>query len=83
MFRPLEWFLVKHYMEEIDNVEPKHYPRTKQKCMYSVHNVEREKEGDLTQRYDKTPYTNRKLENQKTTHKRHQKLRLNNDCGPT
>ena len=30
---------------------------------------ERKKE---TQSYDKTPYTNRKFENQKTTHKRHQ-----------
>ena len=27
-----------------------------------------EKEGDLTQSYDKTPYTNRKYENQRTTH---------------
>ena len=30
--------------------------------------VLREKEGDLTQSYDKTPYTNRKFENQRTTH---------------
>ena len=45
--------------------------------------VKRKKEGDLTQSYDKNPYTNRKFENQKTTHKRHQKLRLHNDCGPT
>ena len=29
---------------------------------------EREKEGDLTQSYDKTPYTNRKFENQRTTY---------------
>ena len=43
----------------------------------------RVKEGDLTQSYDKTPYTNRKFENQRTTHKRHQKLRLHNDFGPT
>ena len=28
----------------------------------------REKEGDLTQSYDKTPYTNRKFENQRKTH---------------
>ena len=28
----------------------------------------REKVGDLTQSYDKTPYTNRKFENQRTTH---------------
>ena len=42
--------------------------------------IQREKERDLTQSYDKTPYTNRKFENQRTTHKRHQKLRLHNDC---
>ena len=47
------------------------------------HSITREKEGDLTQSYDKTPYTNRRFENQRTTHKRHQKLRLHNDCGPT
>ena len=29
--------------------------------------LKREKEGDLTQSYDKTPYTNRKFENQRTT----------------
>ena len=45
--------------------------------------VLREKEGDLIQSYDKTPYTNRKFENQRTTQKRHQNLRLHNDCGPT
>ena len=44
---------------------------------------QREKEGDLTQSYDKTPYTNRKFENKRITHKRHQKLKLHNDCGPT
>ena len=33
-----------------------------------LHFDEREKEGDLTQSYDKTPYTNRKFENQRTTH---------------
>ena len=27
-------------------------------------------------------YTNRKFENQRTTQKRHQKLRLHNDCAP-
>ena len=41
------------------------------------------KEGDLTQSYDKNPYTNRKFENQRTTQNRHQKLRLHNHCGPT
>ena len=30
--------------------------------------LKREKEGDLTQSYDKNPYTNRKFENQRTTH---------------
>ena len=33
-----------------------------------LHLVLREKEGDLTQSYDKNPYTNRKFENQRTTH---------------
>ena len=32
------------------------------------HTLRGEKEGDLTQSYDKTPYTNRKFENQRTTH---------------
>ena len=39
---------------------------------YSISVMYREKEGHLTQSYDKTPYTNRKFENQRTTHKRHQ-----------
>ena len=43
----------------------------------------REKEGDLTQFYGKNPYTNRQFENQWTTQKRHQKLRLHNEFGPT
>ena len=30
--------------------------------------MQREKEGDLTQSYDNNPYTNRKFENQRTTH---------------
>ena len=30
---------------------------------------QREKEGDLTQSYDKTPYTNKKFENQRITQK--------------
>ena len=33
-----------------------------------VFKLRREKEGDLTQSYDKNPYTNRKFENQRTTH---------------
>ena len=35
---------------------------------YEFRFVWREKEGDLTQSYDKNPYTNRKFENQRTTH---------------
>ena len=44
---------------------------------------QREKEGDLTRSYDEIPYTNRKFENKRTTHKRHQKLtqRLRTDFG--
>ena len=34
--------------------------------------LQREKEGDLTQSYDKNPYTNRKFENQWTAQKRRQ-----------
>ena len=34
--------------------------------------VEREKERDPTQSYDENPYTNRKLNNQLTTQRRHQ-----------
>ena len=36
-------------------------------CVFVFH-ITREKEGDLTQSYDKTPYTNRKFDNQRTTH---------------
>ena len=34
----------------------------------NISRIQREKEGDLTQSYDRTPYTNRKFENQRTTH---------------
>ena len=41
----------------------------------------REKWGDLTQSYDKIPYTHIKIQKASWQHKkRHQKLRLNNDC---
>ena len=40
-----------------------------------------EKGRDLTQSYDKSPYTDRKIH--VTTQTRHQKLRLYNDCEPT
>ena len=45
----------------------------------------RQKGGDLTQSYDKSPYTNRNVKRAKRQHKqRHKKkVRLNNDCGPT
>ena len=45
--------------------------------------MQREKERDLTQSYDEMPYINRKFNNQFTTQKHHQKLRVHNDCRPT
>ena len=43
-----------------------------------------EKGRDLTQSYDKSPDTDRKIQKATRQHKqRHQKLRLHNDCGPT
>ena len=39
---------------------------------------------DLTQSYDKSPYTNRNVKRAKWQHKqRHKKVRLNSGCGPT
>ena len=46
-------------------------PETRQvqeRLVSTLEHMQREKEGDLTQSYDKTPYTNRKFENQRTTH---------------
>ena len=44
----------------------------------------REKGRDLTQSYDKSPYTNRNVKRAKWQHKqRHKKVRLNSGCGPT
>ena len=44
----------------------------------------REKGTDLTQSYDKSPYTNRNVKRAKWQHKqRHKKVRLNSGCGPT
>ena len=40
-----------------------------------------ENEGDLTQSYDKNPYTNRKFENQLTT--QNATKNFDDDCGPT
>ena len=43
-----------------------------------------QKRGDLTQSYDKSPYTNRNVKRAKRQHKqRHKKVRLNSSCGPT
>ena len=44
---------------------------------------QREKGRDLTQSFDKSPYTDRKIQKQRDNTKRHQNLRLHNDCGPT
>ena len=45
---------------------------------------EREKGRDLTQSYDKSPYTIRNVKRVKWQHKqRHKKVRLNSGCGPT
>ena len=44
----------------------------------------REKVRDLTQSYDKSPYTNRNVIRAKWQHKqRHKKVRLHSGCGPT
>ena len=44
----------------------------------------RQKGGDLTQSYDKSPYTNRNVKRAKRQHKqRHKNVRLNSSCGPT
>ena len=47
-------------------------------------NLRGEKGRDLTQSYDKSPYTNRNVKRAKWQHKqRHNKVRLNSGCGPT
>ena len=44
----------------------------------------KQKGGDLTQSYDKSPYANRNVKREKWQHKqRHKKVRLNSNCGPT
>ena len=51
---------------------------------YSFPNWRRQKGGDLTQSYDKSPYTNRNVKGTKWQHKqRHKKVRLNSYSGPT
>ena len=46
--------------------------------------MDERKGRDLTQSYDKSPYTNRKIQKATWQHKkRHQKLWLHNHCGPT
>ena len=52
-------------------------------CWSSVY-IRRQKGEDLTQSYDKSPYTNRNVKRAKWQHKqRHKKVRLNSNCGPT
>ena len=49
-----------------------------------LYQVIKRKGRDLTQSYDKNTYTHRKIQKATRQHKkRHQKLRLLNDCGPT
>ena len=49
-----------------------------------VQQVIREKGRDLTQSYDKSPYTNRNVKRAKWQHKqRHKKVRLHRGCGQT
>ena len=57
------------------------FPGFKKNVLYSY--TLREKEENLDKSYDKNPYTKRNLENQRATQKRHQKLRLHTNCGPT
>ena len=46
--------------------------------------VRRQKGGDLTQSYDKSPYTNSNVKRAKRQHKQHhKKVRLYSSCGPT
>ena len=47
-----------------------------------MESIEREKERDLTQSYDKSPYTNRNVK-RATTQRHHQNVRLHSDCGRT
>ena len=49
---------------------------TKQPPLNNKATTQREKEHDQTQCYDESPYTNRKLNDQLTTQKRHQNDRL-------
>ena len=46
--------------------------------------VAKKKGRDLTQSYDKSPYTSRIVKRAKCQHKqRHKKVRLHSGCGPT
>ena len=42
-----------------------------------------DKGRDLTQSYDKSPYTNRNVKRAKWQHKQRKKVRLHSSCGPT
>ena len=58
--------LLGYYINKCRRARVSTNQRPVQPCWFSDW-PEREKEGDLTQSYDKTPYTNRKFENQRTT----------------
>ena len=52
--------------------------------LFSYIQLSREKGRDLSQSYDKSPYTYRNVKRAKWQHKqRHKKVRLNSGCGPT
>ena len=52
--------------------------------LYSLILYKEKKEEDLTQSYDKSPYTNRNVKKAQWQHKqRHKKVRLHSGCGPT
>ena len=56
------------------------YGKSSSSSLVSIPNEVREKGRDLTKSYDKSPYTHRKIQKQRDNTKRHQKLRLHNDC---
>ena len=84
-------------VSRLSDILPQRYnifPRNPQNIAYSANinlvsikckerDESNENERDLTRFYDENPYTNRKFNDQLTTQKRHQKLRLHNDCVPT
>ena len=58
--------------------------RRKYDMIVNITEYIKQKGAYLSQSYDKRPYTHRKIQKVSWHHnKRHQKLRLHNDCGPT